>query len=280
MGIQVRREYLVDYGEYVKKLTEAYEYLTAKKVYPFEGVWAGLTKARGYSDDRKGLQEVLQKVGVGYAFPELGIERGHEEEWQMLGLVDDRGGSILAGRYIVPIRDFMGGIIALVGWKDTGRDQKRKYITAGDPCYFKKASLWFGLEQVGCKTGKKGAVVCEGIFDTLAVRGLGFKAYGTMGITVSLRKKALYYALGEGGRILGIPDQDSVGENAAKKDNWGIYPKYGSYLRWDSSMGESVGIKRIKDIDDLVKATGEETARDLLLWGFSHAGRTKEIRYV
>lgn len=242
------REDAKEYGEYVKRMTDAWYYLSGESKYPKDKIIEGLYASRGYSPDREGLKKVLEEVDLGYVFPQVKTK----EEWSALGILSKNGRNMLEGRYVIPIRDFMGGIIALVGWWD----DNRKYITCGSPKWFSKSKCLFGQEQAKDGWQTQGLYVCEGIFDTLAIRSCGLRAVGCMGTAMTPVKRAMLSLTAGGSRILGIPDQDDAGDSVVKEDLWGIHG-YGGYLRWNA---KTFG----KDIDDMVSNAGEEQGRELL----------------
>lgn len=248
MTINLSRQDAKEYGLYVKSMTDAWEALKGEGRISESKVIDGLFTSRGYSSDRVGLRRILGEVDLGYVLPQIKIR----PEWKDLGLLDNNGRLLLASRYVVPIRDFMGGIIALVGWWD----DTRKYITCGSEKWFSKSNCMFGMEQAKDGWQDGGLYICEGIFDTLAMRSCGLRAVGCMGIDMTPVKRAMVDVLSGGSRILAIPDQDKAGNKVVWSDQWGI-EGYGGYLRWDRNIFG-------KDIDDLVNNLGEEMSRDML----------------
>ena len=154
MTINLSRQDAKDYGLYVKSMTDAWEVLKGGGRISESKVIDGLFTSRGYSPDRVGLRRILDEVDLGYVLPQIKIR----PEWKDLGLLDNNGRLLLAGRYVVPIRDFMGGIIALVGWWD----DTRKYITCGSEKWFSKSNCMFGMEQA--KEGWQDGVYLRGYF--------------------------------------------------------------------------------------------------------------------
>lgn len=257
MEVNLSRQDAKEYGLYVKSMTDAWEILKGEGRIPESKVIDGLFTSRGYSSDRVGLRRLLGEVDLGYVFPQVKAK----PEWKDLGLLDNNGELLLSGRYVVPIRDFMGGIIALVGWWDT----TRKYITCGSKKWFSKSNCMFGMEQVKDGWQEEGLYICEGIFDTLAMRSCGLRAVGCMGTDMTPIKRAMIDVLSGGSRILAIPDQDRAGNAVVRSDDWGI-EGYGGYLRWDRNIFG-------KDIDDLVNNLGEEMSKDILRGALAE-GRT------
>lgn len=175
-------------------------------------------------------------------------------------LFSAKGNFILEDRYILPIRDVAGRILAFVGWyPDT-----KKYITTPSK-YFSKANLFFGMEKV--PFDRKGTtVLVEGIFDTIALRSCGLNVLGTMGSSISEAKQSFYPLLGS---VVGIPDTDPTGRRTLRGDLWGL-GGLGSYLLWDRGLeapnpSDGEDPIKLKDIDDLVKVFEPESIREEVL---------------
>lgn len=183
------------------------------------------------------------------------------ETLKSYGLLDRNGEYLLRGRFTVPIRDIMGRVTALTGWFP----DVKKYVTT--PTYgFSKDGQFFNIEcfaksfdgdypkykdENGEEFDSKGLVyLVEGIFDTLALRSLGFPALGNMGLDMSLLKTEI---LTRFGKVIAIPDNDKAGmatnpylnrlSGKAKKTQWLI-------------KNEHVIVQLpqgVKDSDDFVK---------------------------
>lgn len=142
--------------------------------------------------------------------------------------------------------------------------------TAGE--LFSKSKLFYGLEQYPFDEGSP-LFLCEGMFDTLAIRSCGLPALGVMGVEMSDDKHMLLEALAAGRRVVGVPDQDEAGENVARNDKWGLLGLGGCYLRWDrESLVEG---QSIKDADDLINLVGEEVGSGIL-----HSSAMQETKRV
>lgn len=165
--------------------------------------------------------------------------------YKELGLESKSGNCLLGGRYAFPVRDFLGNILALIGWFP----DFKKYITTPSR-YFKRSALFFGMEQANRVVEEEEFVfICEGIFDALTLRSLGYRAYATMGVDVGREKKLLYPLLGK--RLVGISDRDIAGKKVRDIDKWGI----GQYLTWGDEIKNAFdedGLV-VKDIDDFAK---------------------------
>jgi DNA primase len=268
------------YSDYVAKMTEAWETLCYDL--PFDNVFEGLSNSsnRDYNkygtlSSRDGLRGILRHTGLGFVYYSGKIP-GY---WKDLGLLSITGSLVLNERYIVPIRDPVGNIIGIVGWK---KNAAHKYVTCVSP-EINIRNMWFGLEQAtpeGCaKMGleyhSNRAILCEGIFDTLSARSLGIPAYGAMGIRLTQPQIDMEPFLAMGGRLLGITDMDKQGNNGVHWDNWSLYKNNGSYFRFNESPEEGIVLK---DIDDFVSYYGEKKAYEVINAAFK--SKSKVIRFL
>lgn len=170
------------------------------------------------------IEQTLKEVGIfkldylseiSYIVPDITLE-----QLKLYGMTDRNNEYLLRGRYVVPIRDIAGKVTALVGWFP----DVKKYVTT--PTYgFSKDGQFFNIdcfsksfngdypkykdEESGEILESKGLVyLVEGIFDTLALRSLGFPALGNMGLEMSLMKSEI---LTRFGKVIAIPDNDKAG---------------------------------------------------------------------
>lgn len=219
-----------------------------------------LCSLRFYSDSE--MVEVLKEVGF-VKLPETVDLRPVSSlpTYSTLGLETKTGRCLLEGRFVFPVRDMLGNILALIGWYP----DEKKYITTPSK-YFSRANLFFGLEQLSKTKRETYAFVCEGIFDSLALRSLGFRAFATMGVELSNQKKMLYPLLGN--KVIGVSDRDRVGNAVRDYDRWGCW----KYLTWVGEReveDEDVENIKIKDVDDLVKLFDAESLREAFEEEFS-----------
>lgn len=168
--------------------------------------------------------------------------------------------SVLSERFVTPVRDFMGNVLALIGYYP----DSRKYMTTRSP-YFKKSVLFMGLDQL--QYNPRLTVIVEGVFDYLSLRSIGITALSTMGIGVSSDKQALYPLMG---KIVGIPDMDKQGQKVLMYDNWKL-PEGSRYLRWkDTQIALPDGSSySVKDVDALLKFMRPDDMRDIFNRDFS-----------
>lgn len=250
-----------EYRDYCERFRFVWGYIRASS-YDEDFVIQCLCSERGYSYDR--MNPILSKIGVCFVNPEkFEFNRIRKLDRGELGICSPTGNFLLMGRYIVPVRDMLGNIIALIGWYN---QEDKKYVTTPSKL-FSKECLFYGMEQFNTGIGKK-FIVVEGIFDSISVRSLGLRCVAMMGITPSRYKTELFNLMGG---VLAIPDNDKEGRKVLKEDIWGI-PSNGKYLRWSGS-----GAKGIKDIDDLVKSFEAEDVREMLLDAWKEPDRTVNI---
>lgn len=232
---------LQEFGLYAQDFKKAWGY--------FETLDSGTTyeelcSLRLYQDPK--MVEVLKTVGFIKLPDTVDLEPLKElQSYPNLGLETKTGRCLLEGRFVFPVKDMLGNILALIGWFP----DEKKYITTPSK-YFHRSSLFFGLEQLSTHGKESVVFVCEGIFDALSLRSMGYRAYATMGVELSRQKKLMYSLLG--GRVVGVSDRDRVGNSVRDYDRWSCW----KYLTWvgefDMSEVDEENLK-IKDIDDLVK---------------------------
>lgn len=232
-----REEYLL----YCKKFKKAWQYLCSLSADKDEVIHE-ICSQRGYSYER--MQPILKNAEFIYldSLPEkLNKQDGD------LALFDDNGNFILLDRFIFPVKDMLGNVIALIGWYP----DEKKYITTPSK-YFSKACLFYGMEQIGEKGLGGTLYLTEGIFDSLSLRSLGFKSLAMMGISGSRYKESLYSLFS---RVVAIPDNDPQGRKVLKNDLWNL-PSNGKYFRWSGNY-------KIKDVDDLIRTFEEDDLFDV-----------------
>lgn len=232
---------LKEFGQYAQDFKRVWGYFQTLEN---GSTYEELCSLRLYQDPK--MVEVLKEVGFIKLPDTVDLEPLKElPSYSLLGLEAKTGRCLLEGRFAFPVKDMLGNIIALIGWYP----DEKKYITTPSK-YFHRSSLFFGLDQLSTYGRQDIVFVCEGIFDALSLRSLGYRAYATMGVELSRQKKMLYSVLGN--KVVGVSDRDNVGNSVRDYDRWGCW----KYLTWvgefDMSEIEEENLK-IKDIDDLVK---------------------------
>ena len=232
MGLLEKEEY----DDYCNKYRKLWGYLK-KCSYPDNEVISRICQLRGYSLSGN-MPDILKEAEFVYLRPDLfKLEIVKKADMKRdLGLFSDDGKFLLLNRFIFPVKDMLGNVIALIGWFP----DEKKYITSPSKMFSKKC-LFFGLEQLS-KTGiGKRYFLTEGIFDSLSVRATGYNCVALMGISASNYTKVLY-SLFKG--IVAIPDNDTEGRCVIEGDRWCL-PSNCKYLRL---------LGKYKDIDDVLKA--------------------------
>lgn len=251
-----------EYRDYCNRFGAVWRYLRYAS-YDSDMVIESLCNERNY--DRIRMDAVLSKIGIVFIDPKkFDFSKIRKLDKGDLGLSTQSGNFLLMGRYILPVRDMLGNILALIGWYP---QEDKKYVTTPSKL-FSKECLFYGMEQFKDGIGKP-FIVVEGIFDSISVRSLGLRCVAMMGITPSRYKSELFNLIG---KMLAIPDNDKEGRKVVQGDLWGI-PSRAKYLRWSGP-----GVKGIKDIDDLVKSFEAVDVKELLLDAWKEPDRIVDIK--
>lgn len=244
-----------DYRDYCARFNRVFAYLESVSL-PKNDVAMSICALRGYYPER--MSGILQKADFLFVKDEEAFSK-LRPVGSDLGLFTSEGNFLLKGRFIFPVRDMLGNVIALIGWYP----DEKKYITTPSRL-FSKNCLFYGLEQMSSTGIGKRYVLVEGIFDSLSVRSLGIPCVAQMGISSSRYKKELYSLFKS---FIAIPDNDTEGRKVLYEDKWSL-PSGSKYLKW---VGDSS-----KDIDKLVNSYEEED----LLQMFKNAFFAKERVYT
>lgn len=250
-----------EYKDYCRRFGLVWKYIKSHS-HPQELVLESLCSERGY--DLARMSGILREAEVCFVDPDQfdfsaikGLDKGD------LGICTASGSFLLLGRFIVPVKDMLGNVIALIGWF---KQEDKKYVTTPSRL-FSKECLFFGMEQFKSGMGKR-FIIVEGIFDSLSVRSLGMRCLSMMGINSSRYKCELYNLMGD---IVAVPDNDKEGRKVVSEDSW-LLPKRGKYMTWS-------GLKDVKDIDDLVKCFDPVEVHDLLSDVFSEPDRIVNVKF-
>lgn len=244
----MNQQHVKQVKEVRRELTQFFENVC--KVYCTDSIIYELMAHRKYSSES--MFDTLKTMGmfkVDYLSElTLAVPNVTNEQLKLWGLISEDGNYILGGRYVVPIRDIAGTVIALVGWHPMGGS--RKYVTTPTLGFSRDASF-FNLDCYTHSWEKwNGTVyVVEGIFDTISLRSLGLPALGNQGLEMSPIKAQI---LSRFGKVIAIPDNDNSGKSvnpltnafSGKKEKfaWGIENK-------------NVFVtlpKGVKDVDDFI----------------------------
>lgn len=242
MVVMLGRE---EYLDYVERYNEAWKYLFECSM-PLDEVVMEICSLRGYDISRMG--KILRDAGFIFLrdgscdFDRL---RGYGSD---LGLYSKGGSFILGGRFIFPVKDMLGNVVALIGWYP----DEKKYVTTPSRL-FSTACMFYGMESLGTTGVGRSYYLVEGIFDCLSMRSLGLNCVAMMGVGCSRYKTCLYTLFKD---IIAIPDADNVGRKVLLNDEWSL-PLGSKYFKWQ-------GIN-VKDIDALINMYDYDDVKRLLL---------------
>jgi len=224
-----------EYIDYYSRFNSLWKYLNSVSCNKEEVIYT-ICELRGYKWESK-MSFELSKLGFVYIDDsKLDVNKLLSFDTDgSLGIKTKDKNFLLKGRFIFPVRDMLGNIIALIGWFP----DEKKYITTPSKL-FSKRCLFFGLEQLKRSGINKNYFLVEGIFDSISVRSLGYNCVALMGITASKYTEVLYSLFS---RVVAIPDNDFEGRDVVVNDKWKL-PNNGSYLRIHGNL---------KDIDEVIK---------------------------
>lgn len=245
-----------EYTEYCRKYRVVWSYLKSCSKNQDE-VIREICALREYDYERMGV--ILKKAD--FIFPENVDDKKLEKVGEELALVTKEGKFLLTGRYVFPVMDMLGNIIALIGWYP----DEKKYVTTPSKM-FSKDCLFFGMEQLGTTGIGKTYYLVEGIFDSLTIRSMGFPCIAQMGINSSRYKEVLYTLFK---KLVAVPDNDTQGSDVLRNDKWKI-PYSGKYMRWKSST-------YIKDIDKLCNMFEYDDVKNMLQGVINEPKRIVEV---
>lgn len=217
---------------------------------------------RGYTD--QGMYNTLKELGVINinSLMELSMLFPHytQQNFKDWGLINDKGNFILTHRYIVPIKDIAGNVIALVGWHPKGGS--RKYVTTPTQGFSRDVSFFNYDHAYRTSLESHNGVVflVEGIFDAISLRSLGYPAMANQGLEMSGVKSRMLQRFS---KVVAIPDNDNSGRSVNPFLNH-LTTKGANFI-WRINVPNVFVVlpKGIKDVDDFVK--GYEVNEDLEL---------------
>lgn len=247
--------------KYYNKTIEEFESIYTYLRYKFTSDYVeDLAMLRGYFDEPQ--KNLIREMQLGCCSVEDTTDLG-EMRFE-LGLVSDKDNFLLDNRYIIPVDDIQGGLVALIGYfPDT-----KKYITTPSP-FFSKECMFFNFKQayeLSWSEFDGFVIVVEGIFDCLSLRAIGLPAMATMGSSVSKEKGELLKLFK---KVIGIPDDDKTGRRALNR-----YSKYGWQVPSNTTLikfnGGIISLPNgeelhCKDMDNFVSWYDPNDVRDILL---------------
>lgn len=180
-----------------------------------------------------------------------------------IGLSSAKDNFMLNGRYIVPVEDVSGNLVALIGYYP----DYKKYITTPSP-FFSKDCMFFNFNQAYKLAWEKYdgfVILVEGIFDCLSIRSVGLPCIATMGSTVSKTKGELLRFFK---KVLAVPDDDLVGRaalNRYSRRGWQV-PSNTTFLKFHGGYLNIGGVDlHCKDLDNFVSWYEPDDVREILL---------------
>lgn len=243
-----------EYDDYCSRYKKVWKYLNDVS-YEEDSVIQSICDLRGY-DLESNMPNMLKEIGFVFIDEDLFDEIKLLKISRDLGIYTNKNTFLLKGRYIFPVKDMLGNIVALIGWYP----DDKKYITTPSK-FFKKGCMLFGMEQLE-KTGiGKDYILVEGIFDCISVRSLGINCVALMGIKATNYTKVLY-TLFKG--IVAIPDNDKEGRKVIVNDAWKL-PVNGKYFKWVGSLKDIDDMIKYYDMKDILKDIWEEKERVVTL---------------
>lgn len=251
-----RNEVFPMYRKCVEGLEKSYSYIKTL----FEGDYVTeLSMYRGYILEEQ--KKLIKEMELGCC--EISNVELLGEMRDQIGLVSSKDNFLLSGRFIIPVENIAGDLVALIGYFP----DVKKYITTPNP-FFDKECLFFNFKQAYELSWKEyGGVVylVEGIFDCLSLRAIGLPAIATMGSSVGDYKKELLKLFG---KVIAIPDNDKTGRRAIDiygGNGWKL-PYNSTIVKFDGGVIDIGGVERkVKDMDNFVSWFDTTDVREILL---------------
>jgi DNA primase len=164
-------------------------------------------KTEGESDGpNKPLAFALKSIDLAHPYA---ASRGITPETAAafgIGLFTGKG--MMAGRYVIPIHDQQGQLVAYAGRATDGTEPKYKF-----PAGFRKSLELFNLHRVP-KAGES-VVLVEGFFDCMHVSQAGFPCVALMGCAMSQTQERLLSQ--NFGEVILMLDGDAAGRAATEE---------------------------------------------------------------
>lgn len=234
-----KQQYLTEYAEYVKIVREL--------------SWTQHHDKLLELVERRGIPlETIKEHEIFYiqTYQELMVPQ-FIDKLESFGLINELNHMpIFHERWIIPIKDFSGNIINLVGYSP---DVDNRYLY-GNAKYYDRKNDMFGMENYSEAYDLGWALYVEGITDCIALRSLGYKnVFASCGTMVSNIKMRHLNRLRYG--VIFITDRDKAGQNTLK--HW----------RVNCCVYLAISIEtRFKDIDDYInKYYNPETGEKIIL---------------
>lgn len=199
----------MEYDEYVKIYNEYYTELK-DLCKENSSMLDKLSEERSISiDELKSSDIIFIDSGVKMLIPRF------ISKVRSLGVVSTTNNKpIFNERYVIPIKDWNGNIVNLVGYK---KDADERYVY-GTGEWYDRGNMIYGLENINEAYRMGWGILVEGISDTWALRQLGFNnTFGNCGTKFSDFKRNQLSRLRYG--LIQIPDRDRAGIGLEKRTN-------------------------------------------------------------
>lgn len=152
--------------------------------------------------DKQKVTKIKSLSDIELIMPEFTMD-----DFRDFGILTSKGEYLLAERWVLPIRDIQGQVIALVGWKPFAG--AKKYITTPTVGFSRDTSFFMMDNYKEIMEKHNGVVyVVEGIFGAVSLTSIGLPAIALQGLELSKIKS---YMLTRFNLAIFIPDPDKPG---------------------------------------------------------------------
>lgn len=216
---------------------------------------------------RKLKSDTIKNAGIFYIKdPAEMIVPEYIDSIRDFGIIAMNNRPMYTERYVIPIYDTLGMVMALVGYK-YGVNEKYMYANTR---YFNRGDAIYGLECIDKCIEAECTFVVEGLMDRIRVRELGFEnCIATCGADKSWERMLVFHNLN---KCVFIPDRDRAGMLTSK--HWTC-----------DSMARIILPTQFKDIDEFARQSSstEQFCKDLLTESYKYmvnevnAGCNEEI---
>lgn len=199
-------------------------------------------KIKELSELRKIPYEVLKDTGVFFVDNQAELLlREYLNDLVMFGLISPTNNKpIFHQRWVFPIKNEDNQVINFVGYSNLVDE---RYVYGTSP-YYSRVDTLYGLENLKEAYRLGYAILTEGITDSLAIRGLGFKnVFAWCGTTDSVEKLRVLNRCRYG--VIRIPDRDRPGEKT--KDIW----QFNRYYTLVTTFGFKDSAEMIASSDEM-----------------------------
>lgn len=209
---------------------------------------AGDNKLEELAEMRKLKSDTIKKAGIFYIKdPAEMIVPEYIDNIRDFGVIAINNRPMYTERYVIPIYDTLGMVMALVGYK-YGVNEKYMYANTK---YFNRGDALYGLQDIDKCIRTGCTIVVEGLMDRIRVTELGFdNCLATCGADKSWERMLVFSNLR---KCVFIPDRDRAGMLTSK--HWVC-----------DTMVRLILPEQFKDIDEFARQNNstESFCRDML----------------